>query len=326
MEVGLRVLGMGPLVVNPDQRDFWRYDANLGWRSRPGASGRFRTDQFDAFVSINSKGLRDDETTVHKPRGTRRVVVVGDSFSWGFGVGQDETFSAHLEDLLSNTEVINGGTSGYSTDQSLLWLRDHGIRYAPDVVLYQMAGNDDTVNRMRRIYWVYYKPSFHLGVDGLPLLQGVPVPRASSTELLRHWLRSHLALARSLEAALIHRRDLFMAPANPPPDPDDPHRLTLALVDAMRDEAKRVGASFLVLTNSEFWHPGAGSYQRLVNELQKAGHDIIAVEALRGWDPEAMKIPDDGHWNAAGHRFIATGVAEKLRRDFQWAEPPAAAH
>ncbi len=104
VEFGLRALGGETLQVNPDQHRFWIHDPKLGWRSRPGQAGRFGTEFFDVHVAINSRGLRDAETSAAKPDGLQRVIVIGDSFAWGFGVEQEETFSALVEGAIPASE------------------------------------------------------------------------------------------------------------------------------------------------------------------------------------------------------------------------------
>ena len=53
--------------------------------------------------------------------------MLGDSFTFGEDVGDDETYSHHLEQLLPGTEVINLGVHGYGHDQMLIYLREEGI-------------------------------------------------------------------------------------------------------------------------------------------------------------------------------------------------------
>jgi lysophospholipase L1-like esterase len=313
LEAALRLLGAGPVAVNPDQGNIWTYHSQLGWTHRPGHRGVLDNDHFRIHVEINSQGLRGPEVAIQKPEPSRRVLVIGDSFAWGFGVEYEEIFATRLEAELPNTQVINGGVSGYSTDQALLWLRTEGRRYRHDVVIYVLSGNDDIMNHMQLAYWVYYKPTFALNREGDLRLRGVPVLRSSSGARFRHALRSRSAIAKAIEVALVGREASFVYLADSQPDPRDPHRLTVALVDAMREEAARAGASFVVVANSQFWFSPSGSHARLIDELRSAGHEVIDVEFEPGWEAEQMQIPGDGHWNAKGHEFVAGLVGEWLR-------------
>ena len=98
-------------------------------------------------VRFNSRGLRDTEHDHPKPPNTQRVVVLGDSFVWGWGVEMEEMFSKQLERQLgdgsaSRWETINLGVSGYSTVQELVRLEVEGLRYAPDWVVLVFCHND----------------------------------------------------------------------------------------------------------------------------------------------------------------------------------------
>ena len=65
----------------------------------------------------------------------KRVLVLGDSFTWGFGVEQEQIFTEVIENSRKDVEVINAGVSGYSPDQELIWLREQGMHFQPDLVL-----------------------------------------------------------------------------------------------------------------------------------------------------------------------------------------------
>ena len=166
----------------------------------------------------------------------------------------------------------------------------------------------------RNAYWTYYKPSFRLDREGKLKLQGVPVPRSDVGDRLRHELRSRSAIVRAVEVALVGQEASFVYLADSPPDPSDPQHLTVALVNAMREEARSAGASFVVVASSQFWFSPFGSHDRLIAELRGAGHDVIDVESEPGWNGDTMQIPGDGHWNANGHEFVSRLVGEWLER------------
>src|ERR1700756_3582936 len=70
-------------------------------------------------VAINSKGLRDREFNYERTPGTLRILMLGDSFTEGWGVALDDTFSKRLERLYAangvKAEVINAGVGNYNT-------------------------------------------------------------------------------------------------------------------------------------------------------------------------------------------------------------------
>ena len=97
--------------------------------------------------TINKQGFRNyKDFEYDKPRGTIRIISLGDSMTEGFEVRQDYTFSAIIEKKLNNdrynTEVINTGVSGFSTAEELLFLENEGVKYKPDFVVLGFYAND----------------------------------------------------------------------------------------------------------------------------------------------------------------------------------------
>lgn len=112
-----------------------RWDERLGYTLRPGTF-HFSNTEFDTRYLVNSKGLRDDEASLHAPA----IVVVGDSFAMGWGVEQDEAFPQHLE-TLSGRAVLNTAIASYGTARQLRLLRDLDLSAARHLVI-QFCNND----------------------------------------------------------------------------------------------------------------------------------------------------------------------------------------
>jgi len=311
-EVVVRALGYTSLDINPQPARFWRHDRLLGWHHQPGESGVFdHRPQFRMQIRINEKGLRDRDYPYERMPGKRRILVLGDSFVFGYGVEQDEIFTEVLEQLLPATEVINAGVSGYGTDQELLWFRSEGARYRPDLVMLLMTGNDDLENHSSLVYWVYPKPRFTLSDRGELQLTNVPVPPSPARSRLKTWVLSHSATAHQAYRAL--GRGLGPAAARG----RDRDGLTLALVDELRREVNGVGARLLVATTARFWsyddRPADEAYAELVTALRERGIATLDIDRADGYALDQMTIKGDGHWNALGHRFVAR-LAERVIR------------
>ena len=177
--------------VSANDDPSWR----LRWIARHGASGRlqYEIDEWHPtrgwalkpnlrdvpvpggkLLNSNSKGVRGRrEHAGEKAPGTTRILVLGDSFTFGEDVGDDETYSHHLEQLLPGTEVINLGVHGYGHDQMLIYLREEGIRYRPDIVILGFLTGDMERNVLS--FRDYAKPRFVLD-GGKPALRHSPVP------------------------------------------------------------------------------------------------------------------------------------------------------
>lgn len=112
------------------------------------ASFQHRSTEYDYTFTANAFGLRGPQRPWTKPQGTRRIVVLGDSFVAGFGVAENEVITAKLETIVNadsqpTVEVINAGRIGSSTIRELDMYTHIGRHLAPDVVvLAYFLGND----------------------------------------------------------------------------------------------------------------------------------------------------------------------------------------
>lgn len=115
------------------------YSETYGWALRRGA--RY-TGRGGETITVNGRGYRG---AVHDERpapGVTRVVMLGDSITFGTGVGDDQTFS-RLLDASPELEVLNLGVDGYGTDQALIRLEREGLSYHPHVVILNFCVRND---------------------------------------------------------------------------------------------------------------------------------------------------------------------------------------
>jgi lysophospholipase L1-like esterase len=83
---------------------------------------------------------------LEKPENVLRIVGVGDSWMWGSGVDNGETYLDRLQERLTGAglrvETINTGVWGYNAVQQVATLRWKGLGFRPDVVVVGLCGND----------------------------------------------------------------------------------------------------------------------------------------------------------------------------------------
>lgn len=142
-----------PFIANYDT-EMWRYASygkvltngtEVSHRNRPNA-------HFDKLygvkVDINSKGLRDNEYSYEKTKGVYRILVLGDSVTFGWGVPFDDTYPKRLERELNKRsdgrryEVLNSGVGNYGTREEAIYLREEGLKYTPDMIILGYFIND----------------------------------------------------------------------------------------------------------------------------------------------------------------------------------------
>src|SRR5712691_13152983 len=252
---------------------YMEHDPLLGWRKRPGSSVTYRHREFTVEVNINRLGLRDPERGYSAPPGCPRILALGDSFVEGYTVPLPQTVSQVLEASLRAgghpVEVVNGGTSGYSTDQEYLFYRTEGVRYSPRVVVLIFYYNDVLYNDRDRFAG---QPKPLLADQGGRLqLVNDPVPapppapharRAAAPQgsALLEWLhdrlfyggpRAHQALAGlglwPPIARMREQPEVRVYDRQPPPEIEAAWKRTASLFGALAQETVAHDARLLVV-------------------------------------------------------------------------------
>jgi hypothetical protein len=94
-------------------------------------------------VQLNGAGFRERAFSAVKPAGAYRIAVVGDSFTWGNGVRQQDRYSDLLQARLpEHIEVLNFGTAGANTPEHRTLIEHLLADVHPDFVLLQWYVND----------------------------------------------------------------------------------------------------------------------------------------------------------------------------------------
>lgn len=190
LELGLRIWSWGYLFAWPNfvldartvlaERDLGRYayDERLGYLPRPGYAA--------PGITIEANGLRN--TGAPPPGITAPILAVGDSYTFGDEVGDNQTWPAQLQ-RLTGRAVLNAGVSGYGFDQIVLRAETLAPFYRPDAIVVAFIADDIRRMEMRRL-WSADKPYFDLDKD-MPILRNVPVPpRSSPDATLNFWQRT----------------------------------------------------------------------------------------------------------------------------------------
>jgi lysophospholipase L1-like esterase len=98
--------------------------------------------------ATNRFGFRQAaDTTLEKPEGVLRIFGIGDSWMWGTGVDNGETYLDRLQELFDaeqpgKAQVQNAGVWGYNAVQEVATLEWKGLLFSPDVVVIGLCGND----------------------------------------------------------------------------------------------------------------------------------------------------------------------------------------
>jgi hypothetical protein len=137
LELGLRTQGYCV-------RAAMYYDPAIGFRNRPNQErwmigpGNVRMAKLEA----NALGFRGPLPPRERAPGVARVITLGDSFTFGLGVPEEETYPAVLRELLAPAEVMDVSYPGWNPDNELRAFERIGREYAPDVVVLGFTPSD----------------------------------------------------------------------------------------------------------------------------------------------------------------------------------------
>ena len=174
-------------------RSIMMYDPILGWKHVPNSQACSKSSEYEVCYKINSKSFRDKEHSYSRDK-SYRILCLGDSITFGWGVDTQDRFSNILEKKLSDVEVLNMGVQGYGIDQELLLLKSEAVKYHPDMVLiYIIPHNLERACHSKM--WDRPKAKFILE-DNKLVLSNTPVPRVdmfSFNTPIYDWIRYRLS-------------------------------------------------------------------------------------------------------------------------------------
>jgi signal peptidase I len=171
---------------------FYDYDAVLGWKNQPSTQRANLNPEYQTTSTVGPQGFRGSPFVPKaKPAHQKRILVLGDSYTWGEGVNDDETYSYLLEEYMPNeTWVLNAGVDGYGTDQEYLFLKEVGYQFQPDIVILAICPNDFENNTLNvSTNQLSRKPRFDI-IDGELVLRDIPAKRKGMGLLFDRTTRS----------------------------------------------------------------------------------------------------------------------------------------
>ena len=152
VELCLRVFY--PIMFSIEGNIFFTPDPFTGYRFKPNSTSYYHNKNIPAIV--NSRGHRDDEITFEKGDDVFRILVLGDSFTVGSNILQEEAYPQILEDLLNKEskrryEVVNAGVGGWEPFQYAQYYLHYGKEFNSDLILIGFFVGNDTYNHLTEV-------------------------------------------------------------------------------------------------------------------------------------------------------------------------------
>lgn len=118
-------------------------DSHIGWRQRSNLDTTF----LDIPLSTNEIGLRDSAMQELRNDSDEKILIVGPSSAFGWGVASEDTYASKLEGMLLDKQVINAGQIGHSSHQGVLSIDNLLRELHPAIVVIAYGVNDLDRNR-----------------------------------------------------------------------------------------------------------------------------------------------------------------------------------
>lgn len=289
---------------------------------RSGAYAPVRTDTRERRP-INTRGYRDLERAIPKPAGVRRVLCLGDSFTWGVGVLFDDAWPQRVERLLSRDgerwEAVSLGEPGLNTVQEASKLEAEGFAYEPDVVVLAYVLNDSedasAAEARRATDWLEEKrraPAVTRSLLDRTAL--VPLVRGrirATTENRRRIADFHAMYADEYSGWVAGRQALR------------------SIAGLCRTRGlPLVVAIFPLFGNAlDDTYPFAAEHGKVAQVAAEAGARVLdLLPQYRGLDWRLLVVDgaDDEHPNEIAHRIASQAIAREVREVLPQAQGSAA--
>jgi lysophospholipase L1-like esterase len=280
------------------------------WRLRSYANSDLNPESRDTQL-INSMGLRDDEFPAQKAPGELRVIVMGDSCTFGDGVANWESYANVLEETLGTAlpgrkvQVINAGVPGYTSYQVRTYLERELLKYRPDLVVVYVGFNDNVP-----------------APNGITDAQRGSVSRSVWTaQRVLGSLRSY-QLLKYLMLRLKQRMFPGVNPEESNPEGPENQIFRVPFKDyidnfiAIKKLGDQHGFQFLLVTlpHKFTYEPERNKYIRqAAMQGQITLLDLFAFMKKYEAQGEDLYTEDGGHPNVLGHRRVAEAIFEKMR-------------
>jgi len=294
----------------------------------PGFSGRLQRTDFDAAFSVNSVGFRGPEPRPRRDN-TVRIVALGDSQTFGFGVEDHETYAVGLEGLLAadfpglDVQVVNTGTPGFGTYAQLEILQALWPELDPDIVLLQFLPANDFEENRDAVAMMQPRVRDGMLTEVAPPAEGAQLP---AWLRVLYWSKAHSHFMKLLsESAGYAAMRLGLAQNVAALWGEDfsdwDAELTSDLLVQVAETARAGGAMMLFvystakhdLMSARYSPPRSRGVIESAAGRSGAAWIDLNERMLASEEPRRFYFVRDGHWSPAGHRAVAEIIAAELK-------------
>lgn len=303
-------------------------DPVLGWRHPRGVTREFTNEAGETVLNVlNAQGNRGPVASPQPPDSTVRILALGDSFTEGWGVGENDLITTVLATAEPGLEVVNAGVGGYGTVQHYRYLSAEGLRYRPDLVLLLVYENDFTDNVRPNLPEFGPRP-YAIRKDGevriLDSLEQAPFekflfPVPFRASLYRHSY-AYYFVNRAYQRIFAERMRALVLADYQGTSVDDMYEIlfsTLDRIDELLDQQRIPLVVVHIPTREDATSGRTVTRNRLLaNCTARRLRCLSLLDAFNAdisRDGKRLYFPVDIHWTKAGHAAAAMAIRGHLK-------------
>ncbi|RMF05841.1 MAG: hypothetical protein D6768_00445 [Chloroflexi bacterium] len=248
------------------------------------------TTAHGARVKINSAGMRDDEPDPALPK----IVVLGDSFSFGFQLEQDESFPARLDAALDTADVLNLAVAGYAMKDYVAVLKNKGLAWQPEVIIVGYVLNDPETEAIQQI------PAYFRQADWWQY-----------SHVLRLFAQGYKRAKMLIKGGGNYYRYLHADPTS--------WQSVVTGFEQIRQMAAENDSRVIVVLFPDLWHnwdsyPYAAIHRQVAGQAAANGFEVIDLrDAFSAYPPAELRVSgSDAHPNALANQIAADEILKRL--------------
>jgi hypothetical protein len=336
-----------PIPFSIEKNMYFEPDPFTGYKLKPNSVGYF---QQQIPAQTNKNGHRDELVSVEKTDGVFRILVIGDSFTVGANVVQDDVYPEALETLLNRNatvpvEVINAGVGGWQPFHYAQYYEHYGWKFSPDLTLIGFPVGSDTYNQITKVHqsrtavlgrrvsreaalgrFIRFKVFMynHSNIARLILYKGPNTGNVSRQhcldftdqylEMQSHRMRNHLKRTKTLEEKARNSIDQIKRIKNLA------ERNSIPLVVILIPDENQINSNLqqVLLTDEERDRFDFEMPQSMLKDMF-ADAAVPIIDLLPNFleDTRCLYM-NDTHWTAEGHALAARIIYEYITNEKIW--------
>lgn len=338
-----------PQVISPVQ---FYYDSKLGGMVPVPNQKGFKSHPKEYYYEYqnNEIGMRDTRQIADYQKIPCKILAIGDSFTYGWGVNDNETFCKVFEKKINrdSVAVLNAGASGAGTDYALKFFQVRGEELSPKVVVYFFYENDISDNLEYRYFTIKNDSVFVKQTNETSNLNAIQKNKFANSKVY-NWFSSHSHLFNMIRTQVgimwnkkvkQENQQVTTTQAKTPKITSSPDttpksvQTTLAqdefyptykYLKLLAEDVKKTGAKFYTFyipsnkSIEEFQKSGTMTKEKKIVDFCKAnGIKVYSFKdaIMKNKDPfKAYYFQTDLHWNKAGNKVAGEYLYEVLNKE-----------